>query len=164
MMHCTLCNYRLDGLPAGVCPECGEAFDPANPRSYSTMSADALAGRGKVLWSLLVVSNLVAMSPILFASLAALDARQELGRWPVPMVDDPKGLKLALPFDELFMASFTFALVAIVVALVASLTAIATGRWRKWRKWTVFGCLGLLGPLVFFVGFAVSPHVEWMVD
>ncbi len=163
-MHCALCNYTLDGLPAGVCPECGEAFDPANPRSIRTMSAHALAGRGKMLWILLVTSNVVLVSPTLFAWLAALDARQERGRWPVPIMDDPKGLALVLPFDELFWMSIFLGLFAVVVAVMTSLTAIATGAKRKWRMWILYGCLGLLGPVVFFAGFALSPHVYWMLD
>jgi hypothetical protein len=163
-MHCALCNYTLDGLPAGVCPECGEAFDQANARSFRTMSAHALAGRGKMLWILLVTSNVVLVSPTLFAWLAALDARQELGRWPVPIMDDPKGLALVLPFDELFWMSIFLGLFAVVVAVMTSLTAIATGAKRKWRMWILYGCLGLLGPVVFFAGFALSPHVYWMLD
>lgn len=163
-MHCKLCDYKLDGLPAGVCPECGEGFDPANPRSYANMSARALAGWGGLLWWVLVVSNAVVVSPVVFASLAAVDARQELGRWPAPMMDDPNSLTLALPFDELFEGSFWLAFFATVVAIVTSLTAIATGTKRKWRTWILYGCLGLLGPVLLFGGCALSPHVAWMLD
>ncbi len=31
---CLHCGYSLRGLPDNVCPECGRAFDPAEPRSY----------------------------------------------------------------------------------------------------------------------------------
>lgn len=31
---CRGCTYDLQGLPAGVCPECGRAFDPADPATF----------------------------------------------------------------------------------------------------------------------------------
>jgi hypothetical protein len=33
-MHCRKCGYQLAGLSENRCPECGRAFDPANPSSY----------------------------------------------------------------------------------------------------------------------------------
>jgi len=33
-MYCRRCGYALVGLPENRCPECGRAFDPANPKSY----------------------------------------------------------------------------------------------------------------------------------
>jgi len=32
--YCRGCNYNLHGLTASRCPECGRAFDPANPKTY----------------------------------------------------------------------------------------------------------------------------------
>ncbi|MBW7906541.1 MAG: hypothetical protein LC135_16180 [Phycisphaerae bacterium] len=32
--RCRQCGYRLRGLSANVCPECGTAFDPSDPDSY----------------------------------------------------------------------------------------------------------------------------------
>jgi hypothetical protein len=31
---CKSCDYPLAGVPAAVCPECGRAFDPADPSTY----------------------------------------------------------------------------------------------------------------------------------
>ncbi|MCG3131507.1 MAG: hypothetical protein FLDDKLPJ_02300 [Phycisphaerae bacterium] len=31
---CLFCGYNLHGLPSDLCPECGRAFDPANPRTF----------------------------------------------------------------------------------------------------------------------------------
>ena len=33
-MYCRSCDYNLAGIPAGKCPECSTAFDPADPTSY----------------------------------------------------------------------------------------------------------------------------------
>ncbi len=32
--ECLGCGYRLRGLPANICPECGRGFDPADPTTY----------------------------------------------------------------------------------------------------------------------------------
>lgn len=33
-MHCLGCDYPLDGLPSGTCPECRRSFDPADERTH----------------------------------------------------------------------------------------------------------------------------------
>src|SRR5687767_11346256 len=33
--RCRSCGYSLAGLPETRCPECGGAFDPTDPRTYS---------------------------------------------------------------------------------------------------------------------------------
>ncbi len=35
---CLFCGYALRGLPSGICPECGRAFDPANPKTFDSSS------------------------------------------------------------------------------------------------------------------------------
>ncbi len=32
---CVSCGYRLRGLSSFVCPECGQAFDPSDPRTFA---------------------------------------------------------------------------------------------------------------------------------
>ncbi|GIK17130.1 MAG: hypothetical protein BroJett003_20940 [Planctomycetota bacterium] len=34
--YCLFCGYNLHGLPSDLCPECGRAFDPTNPRTFDT--------------------------------------------------------------------------------------------------------------------------------
>ncbi len=33
-MYCISCNFDLRGLPGNTCPECGSAFDPADPATF----------------------------------------------------------------------------------------------------------------------------------
>jgi predicted RNA-binding Zn-ribbon protein involved in translation (DUF1610 family) len=59
---CRSCGYALRGLPGLICPECGKAFDPSNPKSFATSAARLrrrrrrvraawiLAGAGLTLW------------------------------------------------------------------------------------------------------------------
>src|SRR4051812_43733652 len=35
-LFCRKCGYALVGLPSRCCPECGRAFDPANPRTFAS--------------------------------------------------------------------------------------------------------------------------------
>lgn len=34
-IYCRICGYDLEGLPEPRCPECGKAFDPQNPDTFS---------------------------------------------------------------------------------------------------------------------------------
>ena len=33
-IYCRTCSYNLHGLPENRCPECGNAFDPADPKTF----------------------------------------------------------------------------------------------------------------------------------
>ncbi|NOG52770.1 MAG: hypothetical protein HND57_00315 [Planctomycetes bacterium] len=35
-MYCRNCRYPLNGLRDTVCPECGQAFDPADEKTFAT--------------------------------------------------------------------------------------------------------------------------------
>jgi len=65
--RCRKCYYILDHLESKICPECGEAFDPNDPRTYVTsppfvwwtfwMPALLMAGvGGGVLWLVLIAA------------------------------------------------------------------------------------------------------------
>ena len=40
-MYCSACEYDLNGLKAGNCPECGRAFEPADPDSFLVTASRA---------------------------------------------------------------------------------------------------------------------------
>ncbi len=61
-MRCIGCGYQLIGLPEPRCPECGRAFDPADPGTFSTKTR---SGRRELLKA---IGGIVLMSlPLLLA-------------------------------------------------------------------------------------------------
>jgi len=52
-LRCKHCRYRLAGLAAQRCPECGEAFDPDDPETY-------LIERPYIIWPTLLVQTAIA--------------------------------------------------------------------------------------------------------
>jgi hypothetical protein len=46
--RCLKCGYLLRGLPRNECPECGQAFDPGDPRTYRLPPTPIIASRGQV--------------------------------------------------------------------------------------------------------------------
>jgi hypothetical protein len=46
--RCLKCGYLLRGLPHNECPECGQAFDPADPRTYH-LPSPIVPGRAEII-------------------------------------------------------------------------------------------------------------------
>ncbi len=43
--RCWTCNYALQALPTPRCPECGRAFDPADPTSMNLGRTPGIVGQ-----------------------------------------------------------------------------------------------------------------------
>ncbi len=56
---CLFCGYALRGLPSGICPECGRAFDPRNPKTFDHAARKTLRRRRVRLAVLLCAAGLV---------------------------------------------------------------------------------------------------------
>lgn len=125
----------------GVCPECGQGFDPADP---STFDPTPRVTRRSRLFARLVYG--VASVPLLSNALlyvSLLVARGVLGRWPQAWVDDPKYidyvywphfvvailLMLSLPSGLLTLGLLAAAATRVGIRRVASTGAIAIGLW-----------------------------------
>ena len=93
-MYCQSCRYELANLEQPVCPECGRAFDQADPRTF-----DARPGAKRLARLLERVVLATASIPLLanaVAYTALLAARWSLGRWPNRRgADDPKDIAAA---------------------------------------------------------------------
>jgi hypothetical protein len=88
-MHRVRCDYDLQGVAAGACPECGRAFDPANPETWSASPAFK---RRRLERAAIVIGCLAAPGPLWTAWLIGLEylaARAWLGREPRMYWDNP---------------------------------------------------------------------------
>jgi hypothetical protein len=78
-MYCFQCRYELSGLPAGVCPECGRRFDPADPGSYRLRPSllTAAQRRRLILWAGIPggFTLLWALGPLPYAACTQVDLR-----------------------------------------------------------------------------------------
>ncbi|HZW09446.1 MAG TPA: hypothetical protein VFF69_06040 [Phycisphaerales bacterium] len=95
-MRCLTCAYDLSASPAGPCPECGRAFEPADPLTYRSPETDRRSARRNTI----AICGL-SLAPLAFFALVHLvriAARLSLGRWPRPSLDDPKGIPGVEPF------------------------------------------------------------------
>ena len=83
-MHCRTCQYSLDGISEGRCPECGTGFDPDDLDSYidptsSAYRAEEIAVTGGSLGVLLLTQIVIALTiypdgVLFFSAVLALPA------------------------------------------------------------------------------------------
>ena len=55
--YCLTCRYCLDQLESNECPECGQAFDPNSPKTYSNSPRRIILPR----WELFVAASLLVI-------------------------------------------------------------------------------------------------------
>jgi len=75
-MRCLNCGYDLRGLPENRCPECGRAFDAADPASYLSKLK---SGRRYLFLAILGVAMLLL--PLIITKLADLGIIADVGNW-----------------------------------------------------------------------------------
>ena len=74
---CLACGYDLRGLPAGACPECGLAFDPADQAREESAAARRAA------WPWVGFPTLIAFAlPLLTVHAYAVATALQYGAWP----------------------------------------------------------------------------------
>ena len=152
-MHCIDCEYELQGLQAGCCPECGRAFDPGDASSYvqrgelmRTRWLSRLLGRGILACGCVpLLANGCG-----FASLIA--ARASLGRWPHRGgADDPKSISgvatISMVAMLLLFASF---MIPCVMSVLMVMLSAQGAKIRAGQIALVGFVLWLIGILVFW--------------
>lgn len=114
--QCQRCDYCLEGLSEGPCPECGTPFDL---RERSALDVPALVPTAWAFWILPLATPWVA-----FAAGGALwlFARFALGRWPTLNIGDgPEGV-LSAPVVEfasqLIVAGMSVPMISLVPACI----------------------------------------------
>lgn len=108
--YCLKCHYRLDGVDAKQCPECGQVFDPDDEKTWSKRSYnlnDALRRRRLLVVVFVVAIILIGaglallfpQSAVLIVIFAALPVITILALWTMGL-DVVELTQLVLPIKE----------------------------------------------------------------
>jgi hypothetical protein len=137
---CLGCGYPLRGLSQAVCPECGRAFDPEDPKSFRDRGvrprwpsfADAPPN-----WQLIVLAGLTLMYLYWSSQPGGLSAALSFGAC------------LVVPFGLAILATLAIDFVGRVLAVRASRRRAALDRVRPrrkgWWRWAVLPvCLAMV--------------------
>jgi hypothetical protein len=159
-MRCCRCHYHLIGIPAGHCPECGTRFDPCDPTTWCAGPRRCASVSTLVVH---IIASTWLLIMILTIHLAYLAAAVVLRRWPVPMVDDPKGIAYIFPILILAYLEASALPLALLALIVAPATALGQ------RRWTAAAALLLLGPALWVIGYALAVWdpfhaINWFAD
>jgi hypothetical protein len=82
-VYCITCNYKLDGLTARTCPECGRAFDSTIPATFSPTPRPVPLRVYRIVRATFWTLACARLAQMTFNYLAFATARIELGHWPV---------------------------------------------------------------------------------
>ncbi len=157
MRHCARCHYDLRDLPAGLCPECGRVFDPADEATYL-----ARVGWLQTRWPV-VLSLTATILPLLcwlMMQLTWLLATLCLGHRPRPSMDDPKSIAAIAPF---YLATLMLIPLALAGAMAMPLIACVH---RTWRRAVVLGGVGVALIVIGIGLLRWDPFdvAEWFMD
>jgi len=86
--QCSACSYELPASGAGVCPECGHAYNIQTKRGVKLALPSELNEFG-FLWKWFVLGAWSILAWILLANAMHIGGRYVLGRWPGPMDYQP---------------------------------------------------------------------------
>jgi hypothetical protein len=151
-MRCMTCRYDLRRLRARACPECGRAFDPADPATFDT-DENANGWRRIIRRSAGVFCSLSLLAVLLPHGLACV-AAIELGHWPRPRIDEDV---VCLPAKLRAVLTGLIALAAAATPLVLGvlIPTVAFALPRGVRNYAV---------LSFFVALLLSVGVVWLLQ
>ncbi len=165
-MYCKRCAYDLRGAPEGRCPECGRPFDPARPETWGAAWHDRWRWLDRAVLG-------VGLYPLLTIGLihgSYLLGRLELGHWPIPYADDPKGLSPVVRIagmTGILSGVLWLPLFAGNIALLGAGAFLRAnsddGRWRAWLVRLCLCSLTWIGS-VFFVREDPLNVTCWLFD
>lgn len=128
MRLCIRCGYDLRDLPAGLCPECGQRFDPTDARTYLT-SSEARASKWLLRLSLTAV--LLPIACWLSLHLTWLVATVALGHRPRPSMNDPADIPAIIPFYWATLILMMLSPLALGGLLLLPLIGLSRHQWRR---------------------------------
>ena len=120
VMYCSKCKYELRGCPEHRCPECGQRFDPNDPKSYLSF----LPGWHEV-WLSSVLKRLLPWFPLMLIVYVA-----GMWNWRNPF------LRFSHPLPN------AIALLGILL-LPLILVVLASQFRRVWMRWLWIAALAL---------------------
>jgi hypothetical protein len=158
-VRCLQCNCDLRGLPTTTCPECA-AVNPASPPIYRTRRPDRLL---RVLSFVHVLISVWPLACVAAVHITYVRAAMILGRWPIPMVDDPKGIAGVAFLGR--MTEWTFEAMPLSWALAAIVPLVALIR-KQSQLAAPLVFLTVLFNIIGIAALAVDPvrALEWYAD
>jgi len=131
--RCLKCGYPLRGLPSPVCPECGCAFDPADPGSYRGPPLPAFWERYG--WP----PGWIQLGGAVFVALAFIESQSRMG-----MAGSPGGMPccVSLAIAPILLADYAIRFLMLSVRVVHSRREMQPARSpRAWRWWITPICV-----------------------
>jgi hypothetical protein len=179
--YCIDCNYPLQGLTSNRCPECGRAFDPADPKSISARPVGPLARfllrpPGRIVFVVAILASLslfsISGSPVAWPLFSTIEFRLLRAFSHDPLLRD-EWRQLATWKEWLYLISACMWLViaiawlgraalGAVVRMIRQPPAAMTPR-QKWRHASF--CLAmLLGAAALSMGWQVRVARLWVAE
>ncbi len=143
-IYCCRCRHPLCGLTSSACPECGHAFDSADPSTYLTTPVPT----GRTLAGIAVILSTLPLLSSIALHATWLAGRLQLGHWPRSYLDDPNDIGgglfqlLDVTAGLLLLSTGLFVPLALTLAVAAiAQRALAERRLR----------LGQLSPILISI-------------
>ena len=157
--YCKSCQYDLRGSVDPSCPECGQKFDPNNPKTYRLNPYQPASIYQRILEGLAICYPLAVIAG---PKICYLAGRINLGYWPRASIDDPKQLNIDLLYD------FTWYLLGFgkigmplwPLVFIFSLIQYLRKQPRNIRSLVIVIAIGLIWTL-FMLDIMVDPGGIW---
>lgn len=163
-LYCLKCGYRLQGLSAPRCPECGTSFDPRDPTTFSDSPRPGIS----LPWKIAIGAMAFPIIPVGMLILTYSFAQLSLGRPPRVSTDDPKSINAVVSTLNALTALCIYLVPAAIVvnlgALVAIPIAAVPGR-RVSEAAAAVAALLLVWPTWYGCAtIPLGPVLEWFAD
>lgn len=144
---CLGCAYILDHLPENRCPECGRAFDPEDPATFTV--GRYRSGTSLLTWA--CIGSLLLLFPFIYVI-----SFYTLG------VDLNSAAFVESPIISLLSCGFPVGFV--IDAIVALAVSRARRRGRRSRSLTVAGWVAAGSLTVFSLFMILGSLIEWIAN
>ena len=148
--RCLGCSYILDHLPENRCPECGRAFDPDDPRTFTNANPSFWTRFDTGLLPLACIGSLLLCAPLLLMVVASV--RRELNT--VAFVESP----------IFFFSICGFPVGFAIVCMVALAVSRACRQGRRSRSLTTAGWVAAGSLTVFLLFMILGSLIKWIAN